>query len=486
MKRMIYRAFVPGFVCLTLFSGSCNFIIHPDPPSGTPLWAKTAVGGTASSLFSDVAVTDDGIYAVGSVGQGALDLGNGVVVTGIHEDNVLIAKFDGNIKPIWARTVITADDASSFNNIVVTEDNIYVSGNLYGLHYDFGNSVVIDNSPAHYPKAILVKYNKNGIVQSATTIKGSSMSFMKTIAFLNDSIFAVGSISGTEPWDFGNSIFAQGPSVSHNAFVVKYSAHLEAQWVKTAISGTSSQFNSMVCDNGFIYIAGETLINGSIDFGNSVTTSGYLENVNSLLVQYDINGTPYWAVSTEFKSTSQGAAFNEICADKNYLYCSGIIRGSGRTNFGGNVFAISPYNGTNGVVVKYDTAGNPQWAHTVAGAYSNSYFLNILSDYNSIYICGYLEGYSTFNFGNGISIDALSPNSPLITKFATNGNALWAKSILPIPEVSGSSNFIGMTSNSGKIYVVGNVTSLPCYFSDHVSACGFSPTRNYLMVSFLE
>jgi hypothetical protein len=122
MKPIILKSGILILLAATLLMGACDGIIDMGRqlPSGTPIWAKSAVGGTADSNFNDVAVGSDGIYAVGSMGQGTLDLGNGVTASAIStigSNNPLVVKYDHNGLVLWAKVPHTNGGTSSFTKM---------------------------------------------------------------------------------------------------------------------------------------------------------------------------------------------------------------------------------------------------------------------------------------------------------------------------------------------------------------------------------
>lgn len=72
-----------------------NAVVVKYSPSGTALWAKTAVSGSLESCFQSVSATDQGVYSAGYMfGSWPYDLGNGVSVIGSFSgSNCVLAKY---------------------------------------------------------------------------------------------------------------------------------------------------------------------------------------------------------------------------------------------------------------------------------------------------------------------------------------------------------------------------------------------------------
>ena len=147
----------------------------------------------------------------------------------------------------------------------------------------------------------------------------------------------------------------------------------------------------------------------------------------------------------------------------------------------------------------YDTAGNfasgvqatatPDippgtglWARTVTGGGGDSEFTAVVFDpvSNAIYAAGYIKGSGVFDFGNGVTLSGYSSTGshPVIVKYALDGSALWARTVISGPTMA-TAQFTGVAvDSSGKVFAVGyiNDTSPVNFGGVMVTGLNFSST----------
>jgi hypothetical protein len=485
MKKIILKSGILILLTATLLLGACDGIIEMGRqlPSGTPLWARSAVGGTAASNFNDVAVGSDGVYAVGSMGQGTLDLGNGVTVTATKGSaNLIIAKYNYAGLPLWIKIPHTNGGTSSFTKIVITSNSFYVLGVSTCSTIDFGNSITISSNMKSWP--FIAKYNLTGTPLWAITTSPSNWNYMYSLTQDKNGIYAVGRLTGPGGIDFGNSIKLYITSDTIQGFIVKYNSEGLAEWAKTIISGPGSCFNSVTVGDDAVYTAGYIIGGSLVDFGDSVTVTGP-ENQDPVIVKYDFEGKAQWAATTKYHGP-KGSEYKDIKYKNGALFAVGSIGGNEAFFFSDTVIVKGSDIDTNCVMVKYNTNGVPQWARSVTSGSSATVFNYVSATDDNVYVSGFLCGFMTYNFGNGISIDALSGRNPILLKYDKNGSALWARSILPPAPVSGFCDFQGNMVFGNKLYITGSVPNEISSFGDTVPVYGGANIRNLLLITYIN
>ena len=105
----------------------------------------------------------------------------------------------------------------------------------------------------------------------------------------------------------------------------------------------------------------------------------------------------------------------------------------------------------NPVIVKYDSAGNALWAKTITDGTSFSSFKGVAVDGGDIYAVGYQMGTGNYNYGSG-NIAGTSSRNPVIVKYDSSGNAQWAKTITAGTSFS---QFDGVAVVGSNVYAVG-------------------------------
>ena len=228
--------------------------------------------------------------------------------------------------------------------------------------------------------------------------------------------------------------------------------------------------------SGNAYIAGE-IGSSQYSFGQGVTVQG-LFSENCVLVKYDAAGHPLWA-----RTESGGfASFNDVCADAaGNAYAVGKM---GTTATFGTVLV----SGTGGVlIVKYDTAGNAQWASTnTTGAGSAYYYGAAVDAAGNTYAVGTVYGTTVYTFGAAVIAQgtlSYGGESGMIVKYNADGIAQWARAAAG----SGAqSRFKRVTVDpSGNVCAVGYIEGTGALdFGNGIGVTNVASVKNILIVKY--
>ncbi len=407
------------------------------------------------------------------------------IAPGLLPDNIVVTHSEA---AQWARTSVNAENSfSNFTNVSVASDgSVYAAGFIVGTAaHDFGNNV---STAGTYTggNIVLVKYNRSGVAQWARTVTaGNDNSYFSCVSVASDgSIYAAGYISGIGVYDFGNNVTATGTYTGSNIVLVKYSSSGLAQWARTVTAGVrdSSFFSVSAASDGSVYAAGFIVGTAAgyttYDFGNNVTTAVMHAVYNLLLVKYSSSGVAQWARTVQGDEES---IFNSVSvASDGSVYAAGYINGTGNYLFDsllfGGVIARGTYAGSNIVLVKYDSFGVPQWARTVTGGNSNSYFSSVSVAFDgSVYAAGGIgiNGTDTHGFGNNVTAAGTSGvTNILLVKYDSSGVAQWARTVTA---ESSNSYFYGVSAASdGSVYAAGHIgeRTVTYDFGNGITAAG--------------
>lgn len=258
-----------------------------------------------------------------------------------------------------------------------------------------------------------------------------------------------------------------------------YSTVQTAQWATSDCSSsgttcdtTTSSTNvggeylsTAVDQSGDIVAVGrlEFYTTNTVSFGNGITlktTGTGNSEVTALAVGYNSSGAAQWAT----KATGP-SEFDGVVADSSgNFYAVGAIESEGAFNFGGNSQAVTCAANTCGVLVKYDSLGQAQWAVTTGSGSGESWFNSVSVDTNgNIYVSGYISGATTVDFGNGESAagaDGSSDNA-VVVKYNSSGQAQWAQT--PVTAASGSVFYGAVADSTGNVYAVGDLYTSGSY-----------------------
>jgi hypothetical protein len=102
------------------------------------------------------------------------------------------------------------------------------------------------------------------------------------------SVYAAGTIQGSESYTFGNSVGAAGTSPGANVVLVKYGADGTPLWAQSLTEADSfSMFYGVATDpSGNVCTAGFINGTGSYSFGAGASAQGSASNYNVILVKY--------------------------------------------------------------------------------------------------------------------------------------------------------------------------------------------------------
>lgn len=313
-----------------------------------------------------------------------------------------------------------------------------------------------------------------------TVVAGSNASrFAALTSDSSGNIYAVGYQVGSTAFTYGTGVSATGAASNLNALIVKYDANGTALWAKS-VSGASgdSQFNAVVADgSGNIYAVGKQNGNTAYNYGSGVSLSAAGAGFdNAMIVKYDASGTTIWAKSTT--SAANNSVFNAVAVDTaGNAYAAGAATGNAVYIFGASGFSAL-FGGSNGAMVKFNSAGTTVWGKNVPTAPNNSAFRAVAVDGSgNIYAAGYQEGTSGFNYDSGLVSGSHTGNNLVVVKYDATPTALWAKSIAA---TTANSLYNGVRlDSSGNVFAVGQQDgAVTANYGNSVTSSGFHSVNN--------
>lgn len=307
--------------------------------------------------------------------------------------------------------------------VAYTQAQYFQWGKAEGRYaYDYGYGVGTDNSGNLY---VAGKYEENGASFSGSTV---------TCA--------------------GN----------HDAFLTKYDANGNVQWVRTA-GGTLGDYSHGMCvdnANSAVYSTGEIEGYGAvISFPGSAITLTCIGDNNIFLAKYALDGNLLWARSAGYVYSDKGLSVANDAAGN--VFICGYFTDS--TKFNGTV--IPGYGGRDIYVAKYDASGTFQWIQK-AGSPGRDEAKAVKCDAaGNVYICGMYSNNALF----GTQTFTCPPGyfESFLAKYDTNGNLQWVK--------KGGGDFDdvawGLTIDSqNKIYIAGEFIGYGVFGALNVTTAG--------------
>ena len=286
-----------GSTTLTSTGGSSDddiFLVKYDP-QGTVLWARSA-GGTGSDGAAAVAVNAAGQVAVGgSSGSATLTFGNQTTVpVGTNTFSAFVARYDAAGTAQWAR----AFAGTGSNSYPFVEGLAVDAAGGVGIVGEFTDNVTIGTATFTTPtandyQAFIAKCSPTGTVQWATQATGAN-SFCQAAAFdpagnLAVTVYLLGTATL-------GPLTVSPPTGREGYVLVKYDGSGTVQWGQTSGGTGGTAGTALVADGAGNFYVGGYYGRGTAVFG--ATTLPNSGTYRPLVVRYDGQGTPQWAVTT--------------------------------------------------------------------------------------------------------------------------------------------------------------------------------------------
>lgn len=330
----------------------------------------------------------------------AIDISGNIFITGTSESDssgtyydAMTLKFDASGNNVWEKYNLGEGSGSDISYAMIkdNDDNIYVTGaGSFGFYTSF----------------ITLKYKPDGKLIWKKIFKSSVTSSEKALDIAQDqegNVIVTGS--------------SQSSGNNFNILTVKYDSSGVEQWYKD-FNGTGNSDDIPTKMNtdavGNIYITGSSTGTGT---GKDVIT-----------LKYDPNGNLIW--NKIFNGSSNGEDIgNDLKLDnQNNVFVTGEVTNAN--------------TGRDGIVIKYDIAGNQIWVNTYTGQgnYPDLFKRIKVDSQNNIYT-------------SGETVTVSSSFDYITVKYDNAGNQIWDRSY------NGTSNSIDkindMIIDNDFIYVTG-------------------------------
>lgn len=203
---------------------------------------------------------------------------------------------------------------------------------------------------------------------------------------------------------------------SNDIFVAKLSPNGSVDWV-TSAGGTSSDYGKAIAldISGNVYTTG--LFQGQSTFGSLTLTS--TASSDFFLAKFSPTGQVIWAIPGE--GTSENTAYGLAVDSNGNSYITGYFYD--RLVFG--TATLSSNGRADIFTAKFNTAGQPLWAHSFGGS-EHDYGTGIaLDSTGNVYATGYFKG--QFPFGS-THISSFGASDAYVVKYSSSGTPGWAAS----------------------------------------------------------
>ncbi|MGP8214947.1 MAG: SBBP repeat-containing protein, partial [Bacteroidia bacterium] len=388
------------------------------------LWARTATG----NVFARGITTDSigNIYVTGGFSGGSVTLGS-ITLTNIAGQDIWIAKYDPNGNVLWAKSFGGNSDDIGNSVSIDKEGDIYVAGYYQSPTLVIGSSTLIN---AGGWDIFLARFDAGGNPVWAQSFGGSSNDLAPYITCdSKQNVYIAGQFYSSSI-TFG-SFQLNSSDANSNSFLAKFDSKGNVIWAETPNAGGGNVGNNpdgiTIDANSNIYITGN-FQSSTLSLGTSVMNlvSGSYQDI--YVIKLDSSGNVHWAKNFGATGGNPDAGGTSLATDAmGNVYVTGNYKGA-IISFG--VDTLTNMGGFDAFVVRYDSAGNPQWAQNIGGSNDDGGQATAMDANGYLYVTGWFSS-------PNISIGSYILNNPgpgngnyadlFIAKYDTAGNALWAQ-----------------------------------------------------------
>jgi hypothetical protein len=271
------------FNCLRVFNGSKWLQLLSAQDLGQTASLAWQLGSNNSNNSNAIAKDSNGnIYVVGNFKDvGVFGPTN---VNSVGDNDVFLAKYSSEGVLIWVRT------AGSLAGDFATDIAIDPSGNVLitGYYFDainFGGNILASSGSSD---VFAVKYDPSGSVLWAKKVGGSGLDLGNSIdTDALGNVYLGGSFSGSCTF-FGVSNITLNSAGGDDGFVAKLDASGNALWAKNIQGAATQKANDVLISGTDLYVLGT--FENSTNFGNSVSLSSGVGNLDIFIAKYNLSG----------------------------------------------------------------------------------------------------------------------------------------------------------------------------------------------------
>jgi hypothetical protein len=207
------------------------------------------------------------------------------------------------------------------------------------------------------------------------------------------------------------------PADLYDGFIAKFSPAGARLW-STYVGGDSLDMNPCVSTDAAnnIYIAFSTN-------SNALATSGAFQTAKSpyCLAKFSSAGARLW--STYYLSAATSYIFRMAASRSGNVYLVGYAQEAGLATAG--AYQMAPAGNNDGIIAKFNTAGNRVWATYYGGPQEDDLLGIALDTAENIFVGGYTDSPSGIATPNEFQTSLLGPYNPFLAKFDSAGHRKW-------------------------------------------------------------
>jgi hypothetical protein len=311
---------IVGSLTLNATSAYSDMFLLKLNSSGTVLWGKLAasyLGPTES--FAVATDPSANIFITGRYHDSPLSIETTTLINN-GDDDMFIAKYNSSGNLLWAKSAGGVGWESGSGISCDASGNAYLTGR-FSASLSLGSNTLTSSGS---DDIFLAKYDPSGNVVWATKAGGSDFEEVTSVVNDNNGNSYITGSYRSDPVSFGSTTFTIAHPSTSDLFLAKYDNTGNLIWVRTA-GGTYADVGYDISIHGSnLYLVG-TFMSNAITFGTTTINNSSGNDLETFIVNYDLNGNVVWAKSIPSQGHNTG---NGISANATNLFITGAYSGS--------------------------------------------------------------------------------------------------------------------------------------------------------------
>lgn len=339
-------------------------------------------GAIGTDIGWGIAVGKDQALYLAASFQDLLAFSTDTLVSNGFTDMV-IAKFDRNGNPLWARSAGGKLDDSGYGIATDSRNNIYING-------AFADTAYFDTIPLisrGYTDIFLARYNSSGNLDWIKNIGGGGTDADEAYAITidkEDHLYITGKFGGT-------SIFSSDTLISSGSsdiFIARYDTSGNQVWIRQAGGAGADRGQGIIARDGrSIVVTGYFSQSGF--FGSDTLISQ--GNTDMFVSRYNELGLEEWTIAAGGTGNDEGASIT--LTDDKKIYVIGYFADT--ANFGMNTLISFGYY--DGFLSDIDSTGTFEWVKQGGGQGADASGAIYADTTGNLYIAGIFDNSCTFD-----------------------------------------------------------------------------------------
>ena len=375
--------------------------------NGNVKWAE-CVGGNYTDNLKKIISTSDGYIVSGFFNSSELQIGEDKL-TDIGD---ILIKYDedGNVK--WARSV-----EESINSLILTSDEGFLTGGTFSTN------------------GMITKYNKDGEIKWTKSIEGTDdESIYSAVQTSDGGYIAVGTFNSEKIQIDGyalsnNSRKEYNPYYGtyyylYDAMIIKYNEKGDVEWAENIGGSNDESIDSIIKTSNEEYIMSGNFYSDGIQLGDFKFTG-----TGGMIIKLENKelGNPVVTNAEGIGANKEDEILSVSKTSDGGYIAGGYFQGSqikvGEYTLTNN---ISSTSSSNGLIIKYNSEREVEWATNVGGSGSNEIKSIVETSDGGYMAVGTF--YSTIDVG-GYTLTSKGSTDGMVIKYNADGEVEWATNV---------------------------------------------------------